>query len=89
MSKIDIYTKSYCPHCKAAKHTLERLGLSFNEIEVTTNAALFKEMKERSGRHTVPQIFVGDVHVGGNQDLNDAIHDGRFEHIVFSQLATQ
>ncbi|HAT8489592.1 TPA: glutaredoxin 3 [Vibrio vulnificus] len=85
MPKIEIYTKSYCPHCKAAKQTLASMGLVYREIEVSDDRALFNEMLNRSQRRTVPQIFVGDVHVGGNQDLITAIRKGRFEKILRSQ----
>ncbi|AMG01799.1 glutaredoxin 3 [Vibrio mimicus] len=79
MPKIEIYTKSYCPYCKAAKQTLNSMGLSYREIEVSTSQALFDEMVNRSQRKTVPQIFVGDVHVGGYDDLVIAIKNGQFK----------
>ncbi|ENO8415799.1 glutaredoxin 3 [Vibrio mimicus] len=79
MPKIEIYTKSYCPYCKAAKQTLNSMGLSYREIEVSTSQALFNEMVNRSQRKTVPQIFVGDVHVGGYDDLVIAIKNGQFK----------
>lgn len=88
MSKIVIYTKGYCPHCKAAKQTLTRMGLNYSEIEVSRDENLFNEMKNRSQRRTVPQIFVGSVHIGGNSDMMDLIYDGRFAEIVASQLKT-
>lgn len=79
MPKIEIYTKSYCPYCKAAKQTLNSMGLSYREIEVSTNQALFNEMVNRSQRKTVPQIFVGDVHIGGYDDLVISIKNGQFK----------
>ncbi|EEW10278.1 glutaredoxin 3 [Vibrio mimicus] len=79
MPKIEIYTKSYCPYCKAAKQTLNSMGLSYREIEVSTSQALFNEMVNRSQRKTVPQIFVGDVHIGGYDDLVIAIKNGQFK----------
>lgn len=79
MPKIEIYTKSYCPYCKAAKQTLNSMGLSYREIEVSTSQVLFDEMVNRSQRKTVPQIFVGDVHVGGYDDLVIAIKNGQFK----------
>ncbi|ENM5840788.1 glutaredoxin 3 [Vibrio mimicus] len=79
MPKIEIYTKSYCPYCKAAKQTLNSMGLSYREIEVSTSQALFDEMVNRSQRKTVPQIFVGDVHVGGYDDLVIVIKNGQFK----------
>ncbi|EMB50451.1 glutaredoxin 3 [Vibrio mimicus] len=79
MPKIEIYTKSYCPYCKAAKQTLNSMGLSYREIEVSDSQALFNEMLNRSQRKTVPQIFVGDVHIGGYDDLVIAIKNGQFK----------
>lgn len=79
MPKIEIYTKSYCPYCKAAKQILNSMGLSYREIEVSTSQALFDEMVNRSQRKTVPQIFVGDVHIGGYDDLVIAIKNGQFK----------
>ena len=69
MNTITIYTKDYCGFCAAAKSLLRDKGVSFTEIDVTHDAALEGEMIERSGRRTVPQIFVGERHVGGFDDL--------------------
>lgn len=88
MPKIEIYTKSYCPHCKAAKRTLGSMGLTFEEIEVSDDPARFQEMKQRSQRRTVPQIFVGNTHIGGNSDLMKAIQNGWLKHVLSSQSAT-
>ncbi|MFG0605306.1 glutaredoxin 3 [Vibrio mimicus] len=87
MAKIEIYTKSYCPYCKAAKQTLTSMGLSYREIEVSTNQALFNEMVNRSQRKTVPQIFVGDDHIGGHDDLMAAIKSGQFTQVLMSQTS--
>jgi len=66
---IVLYTKGHCPFCKNAKILLQAKGVTFTDIEITGNAALTAEMEKRSGRTTVPQIFIGDVHVGGGADL--------------------
>lgn len=66
---VTIYTKPTCPYCAAAKAMLRNKGVGFTEIEVSTQAELREEMMKRSGRHTVPQIFIGDTHVGGYDDL--------------------
>ena len=67
---IVIYSKDYCPYCKMAKALLNQKGVAFTEYEVSEDAALMAEMIERSGGgRTVPQIFIGDVHVGGGTDL--------------------
>ncbi|ESQ93660.1 glutaredoxin 3 [Asticcacaulis benevestitus] len=69
MPQIDIYTKPYCPYCERAKALLEKKGVEFNEIIASHDPALRAEMNERSGRLTYPQIFIGDTHVGGCDDL--------------------
>jgi len=70
MSKfIILYTKGHCSYCKGAKALLTSKGVTYTEIEITGNEALTAEMIERSGRETVPQIFICGVHVGGGADL--------------------
>lgn len=69
MPQIDVYTKPYCPYCERAKALLEKKGVEFNEIVASHDPALRAEMNERSGRLTYPQIFIGDTHVGGCDDL--------------------
>jgi glutaredoxin 3 len=67
---IDIYTKFGCPYCSRAKQLLSTKGASFHEIDVTMGGAPRAEMENRApGSRTVPQIFIGGVHVGGCDDL--------------------
>lgn len=68
--QVTLYTKEYCPYCRAAKALLHSKGVNFINHEVSGDPALLAEMIARSGgRKTVPQIFIGDYHVGGNSDL--------------------
>ena len=69
MSEILIYTKDYCGYCARAKALLEAKGAGFTEIDVTNDTGLQAEMAERSGRRTVPQIFIDGRHIGGYDDL--------------------
>ncbi|MEO0819110.1 MAG: glutaredoxin 3 [Pseudomonadota bacterium] len=69
MSDVVIYAKDYCPFCRRAKALLAAKGVAFTEYEVTDDAARFAEMVERSGRRTVPQIFIDGRHIGGSDDL--------------------
>ena len=70
MPKIVIYTTSSCPYCIAAKRLLTQKGVSFEEIGVDGDPAGRARMSERAGgRRTVPQIFIGESHVGGCDDL--------------------
>ncbi len=66
---VVIYTKDYCGYCAGAKALLTQRGVAYREIDVTHDSRLQAEMIERSGRRTVPQIFIGDRHVGGFDDL--------------------
>lgn len=69
MAKITIYTTPICPYCQMAKQLLQRKRADFDEIDVQGKPALRAEMQERSGRNTVPQIWIGDRHIGGCDDL--------------------
>lgn len=69
MATVTIYTKTWCPYCSAAKELLTKKGIAFTELEITGKTELKDEMMKRSGRATVPQVFVGDAHVGGCDDL--------------------
>ncbi|GAB2990875.1 glutaredoxin 3 [Psychrosphaera aestuarii] len=70
MKQIDIYTKAYCPFCVRAKSLLDSKNISYNEIKIDQQPELRAPMIERAlGRSTVPQIFIGDMHVGGCDDL--------------------
>lgn len=82
MNTIEIYTKGYCPFCKMAKKTLNSLNVSFEEFDITHNADKALEMQERSQRLTVPQIFIGDQHLGGNDDLQDALRNGQLKKLL-------
>jgi glutaredoxin 3 len=70
MAAIEVYTTPYCPYCVEAKELLRRKGVEFTEINVAGDRERRSEMVERSGgRMTVPQIFIGETHVGGCDDL--------------------
>lgn len=70
MSQIDIYTTMMCPFCFTAKRLLKAKGAAFNEIDVTMDRSGRDAMTRRAdGQYTVPQIFIGDIHVGGCTEL--------------------
>jgi len=69
MPQIVMYTTRTCPYCVRAKGLLARKGASVEEIDIEGTPGAREEMQERSGRMTVPQIFIGDRHVGGCDDL--------------------
>jgi glutaredoxin 3 len=69
---VQVYTARYCPYCNAAKALLRRKGARFDEIDIGGNWEKRDEMIQRSrGRMTVPQIFIGDLHVGGMAELQE------------------
>jgi len=69
MKKIEIYTKDYCPYCYRAKKLLQAKGVEFTEYDVTNDPVRELEMRDRSGRTTVPEIFVDGQLIGGCDDL--------------------
>ena len=82
MTKIEIYSKSYCPYCKRAKATLSRLGLDFEEFEITDSEKLTKEMQQRSGEIIVSQIFINKQHIGGGDDFHHALNSGALSDLI-------
>jgi glutaredoxin 3 len=64
-----LYTTGWCPFCARAKALLERKGLEYREINVEDDPGQRAEMMKRSGRRTVPQIFIGEAHIGGFEEL--------------------
>ncbi|MFD1383350.1 glutaredoxin 3 [Rhodanobacter aciditrophus] len=69
MANVTIYSSDFCPFCIRAKQLLSAKQVNFDEINVDGNRALRQEMMEKCGRHTVPQIWIGEQHVGGCDDL--------------------
>ena len=72
MQNVKMYTTAVCPYCVQAKRILKSKGVELiEEIRIDTNPTERSAMMERTGRRTVPQIFIGDTHVGGCDDLMD------------------
>lgn len=69
MKKVIIYSTAVCPYCVHAKELLDNQGIAYEEIRVDIDTDKRVEMERLSGRRTVPQIFIGDRHVGGFSDL--------------------
>lgn len=69
MNKATIYTTDYCSYCRAAKSFFQSRGIPFEEIDVTDDDAARTSLRERTGRTTVPQIWIGEAYVGGYDDL--------------------
>ncbi|MGR8931187.1 MAG: glutaredoxin 3 [Gammaproteobacteria bacterium] len=69
MPEIVIYTGRLCPYCTMAKRLLERKGATYTEIDVDSEPGLRQELMQKTNRRTIPQIFIGDRHIGGFDDL--------------------
>lgn len=69
MAKIEIYTKAWCPYCSRALKLLDGKGVQYEEFDVTMGGPKKAEMVERSGRNTMPQVFIDGKHIGGSDDL--------------------
>ncbi|MFO0389058.1 MAG: glutaredoxin 3 [Alphaproteobacteria bacterium] len=83
MAEVVIYSKDYCPYCVKAKNLLKQKGQIFREIDITHDEKLQQEVVTRSGgRRTVPQIFVGDTHVGGFDDLAALDKAGKLDALL-------
>jgi glutaredoxin 3 len=82
MPKVTIYTTPLCPYCHMAKRLLTSKGVAFHEIDVSRDPALRAEMTAKAGRHTVPQIWIGDRHVGGCDDLYALDSEGELDPLL-------
>tara|TARA_E500000331_G_C16771831_1_gene504126 strand:+ start:292 stop:552 length:261 start_codon:yes stop_codon:yes gene_type:complete len=83
MKKIVMYSSSICPYCLSAKHLLGNLGLNFQEIIIDNSTNLRNQMLLMSnGKKTVPQIFIGDIHVGGYDDLEIMHNSGELMSLI-------
>lgn len=85
MSHVVIYTTRICPYCIRAKQLLQSKGVEFDEISVDAQPELRLEMMEKSGRRTVPQIWVGETHVGGFDDLWAMDRAGKLQPLLDAQ----
>lgn len=83
MKQIEIYTSPLCGYCHAAKRLLSDKGISFTEFDILREPGLRKEMLQRAnGRTSVPQIFVGETHVGGCDDLYALERSGKLDPLL-------
>ncbi len=80
--EVTIYTGNRCAYCSAAKKMLDSKGISYNEINIHEDASKAEEMVERTNRRTVPQIFIGDIHVGGFDDMAELNTEGKLDDML-------
>lgn len=83
MVDVTIYTRMMCGYCSAAKRLLDRKGVQYVEHDASFSPELRQEMIARArGRATFPQIFIGDLHVGGSDDLHELERQGRLDALL-------
>ncbi|MDE2362539.1 MAG: glutaredoxin 3 [Hyphomicrobiales bacterium] len=83
MQPVVIYTKTTCPFCHAAKELLDKKGAAYEEISVDGDRAAQAAMSQKAnGRSTVPQIFIGETHVGGCDDIYDLDSQGKLDALL-------
>ena len=83
MQTVEMYMTPICGYCAAAKRLLQTKGISFTEIDVLTNPEKKPEMiASANGRRTVPQIFIGETHVGGFDDLSALERQGKLDQLL-------
>ncbi|HEV3181426.1 MAG TPA: glutaredoxin 3 [Steroidobacteraceae bacterium] len=80
--KVVMYVADWCPYCARARSLLEGRGVAIEEIDVDAMPGAREEMRARSGRDTVPQIFIGESHVGGSDELQALDADGRLDALL-------
>ncbi|MEM6485820.1 MAG: glutaredoxin 3 [Pseudomonadota bacterium] len=84
MADVTMYTTRFCPYCVAAKRLLKAKGVEYTEIGVDGDRELRQQMQEKAGQHTVPQIWIGERHVGGFTDLAGLAANGELDRLLTS-----
>ncbi|MFG6204841.1 MULTISPECIES: glutaredoxin 3 [Pseudomonas] len=82
MSHVVVYSSDYCPYCSRAKHLLASKGVAFEEIKVDGKPQLRAEMTKKAGRTSVPQIWIGEKHIGGCDDLYALERAGKLDALL-------
>ena len=82
MAKVTIYTKPFCPYCIRAVSLLKKKGVAYTEIEASSDPARRQEMIQRAGRATFPQIFIGERHIGGCDEMMALEFNGQLDPLL-------
>lgn len=82
MKKVEIYTTQWCPYCHAAKSLLDEKGVSYDEVDADDPDVRMAMVQRANGRRTVPQIFVGETHVGGYDDMAALDRGGQLDPLL-------
>ncbi|MBT8765738.1 glutaredoxin 3 [Metapseudomonas boanensis] len=89
MAEIVVYSSAWCPYCIRAKHLLDSKGVKYEEISVDGNPAVRAEMTRKAGRTSVPQIWIGQTHVGGCDDLYALERAGKLDALLQARAQTE
>ena len=89
MADIVVYSSAWCPYCIRAKHLLDSKGVRYEEISVDGNPAVRAEMTRKAGRTSVPQIWIGQTHVGGCDDLYALERAGKLDALLQARPQTE
>ena len=81
-TEVTLYTTHYCPYCIRARDLLDEKGVPYKDIAVDHEPRLRQEMMERSGRSTVPQIWIGEQHIGGSDELMFLERQGNLDDLL-------
>lgn len=84
MAKVEIYTTQWCPYCSAAKSLLAQKGVAYEEIDAEDPTVRAAMVERANGRRTVPQIFIGETHVGGFDDMSALDRRGKLDALLAS-----
>lgn len=82
MPEVVVYATQTCPFCTMARNLLEGKGVEYQLIDVGSDRAMWAELQAKTGRNTVPQVFVGEHHVGGFDDLSAADNSGELDKLL-------
>jgi len=82
MAKVEIYTTQWCPYCNAAKSLLKEKGVDYSEVDAESPDVRAAMMQRANGRRTVPQIFIGETHVGGYDDMAALERRGQLDPLL-------
>jgi glutaredoxin 3 len=85
MSKVEIYTTNWCPYCHAAKALLDEKGVAYEEVDAQKPEVRMAMIQRAHGRRTVPQIFIGNEHVGGYTDMAALDRAGKLDNMLKSE----
>ena len=83
-TKVEIFTSAHCSYCGWAKRLLDKKGVTYEEIRVDLDDAKREELTKRINRSSVPQIFIGGIHIGGYDDMVEIDHNGGLDKLLNS-----